>query len=58
MISESSIVIDAGYSLGKGDIEEKEEFIQKTVFCGVPGGIGPLTVAFTMKNLLKCYRDL
>ena len=58
MVSENSIVIDAGYSLGKGDIEEKKKFSQKTVFCGVPGGVGPLTVAFTMKNLLKCYRDL
>ncbi|PSH00871.1 MAG: bifunctional 5,10-methylene-tetrahydrofolate dehydrogenase/5,10-methylene-tetrahydrofolate cyclohydrolase, partial [Nanohaloarchaea archaeon SW_7_46_7] len=57
MVREDSIVIDAGYSLGKGDIEDKEKMDRKTNFCGVPGGAGPLTVAVTMKNLLKCYRN-
>ncbi len=57
MISEDSIVIDAGYSLGKGDIEDKKAISKKTVFCGVPGGVGPVTVAVTMKNLLRCYRN-
>ena len=57
MVSEDSIVIDAGYSLGKGDVEDKEAMDEKTVFCGVPGGVGPLTVAVTMENLLKCYRE-
>jgi len=57
MVREDSIVIDAGYSLGKGDIEDKKAMAEKTTFCGVPGGIGPLTVAITMKNLLQCYRN-
>ena len=57
MVSGDSIVIDAGYSLGRGDIEDKEAMSEKTVFCGVPGGVGPVTVAVTMKNLLKCYRN-
>ncbi|WP_414837758.1 bifunctional 5,10-methylenetetrahydrofolate dehydrogenase/5,10-methenyltetrahydrofolate cyclohydrolase [Candidatus Nanosalina sp. VS9-1] len=57
MVMEDSIVIDAGYSLGKGDVEDKKGMDEKTVFCGVPGGVGPVTVAVTMKNLLKCYRE-
>ncbi|AOV94426.1 hypothetical protein AQV86_00700 [Nanohaloarchaea archaeon SG9] len=57
MVREGTIVIDAGYSLGKGDIEDKEKMDRKTSFCGVPGGAGPLTVAVTMKNLLNCYRN-
>lgn len=57
MVREGSIVIDAGYSYGEGDIEDKEGMSEKTVFCGVPGGVGPVTVAVTMKNLLKCYRN-
>jgi len=57
MVREGTIVIDAGYSLGKGDIEDKEEMDRKTNFCGVPGGAGPLTVAVTMRNLLNRYRN-
>ena len=57
MVGKDSIVIDAGYSLGKGDIEDKKEMNEKTTFSGVPGGLGPVTVAVTMRNLLKCYRD-
>ena len=57
IVQKASIVIDAGYSLGRGDIEDKDAMSDKTVFCGVPGGVGPITVAVTMKNLLKCYRN-
>lgn len=57
MVKKDSIVIDAGYSLGKGDVEDKEAMENKTIFCGVPGGVGPLTVAYIMENLLKCYRE-
>jgi methylenetetrahydrofolate dehydrogenase (NADP+)/methenyltetrahydrofolate cyclohydrolase len=57
MVKKNSIVIDAGYSLGKGDIEDKETMNEKTTFSGVPGGLGPVTVAITMRNLLKCYRN-
>lgn len=57
MVGKDSIVIDAGYSLGKGDIEDKKEMNEKTTFSGVPGGVGPVTVAVTMRNLLKCLRN-
>lgn len=56
MVSEDSIVIDAGYSFGKGDVKEKQKMAQKTSFSPVPGGLGPITVASVLENLLKCYR--
>lgn len=56
MISENTVVIDAGYSLGKGDVKHKEEIAEKALLSPVPGGIGPITVAVTLENLLKCYR--
>jgi methylenetetrahydrofolate dehydrogenase (NADP+)/methenyltetrahydrofolate cyclohydrolase len=56
MISEDSVVIDAGYGSQGGDIEEIEGIAEKALLAPVPHGLGPVTVAVTLRNLLKCYR--
>jgi methylenetetrahydrofolate dehydrogenase (NADP+)/methenyltetrahydrofolate cyclohydrolase len=55
MITEDSFVIDAGYEAGeKSESEKVEDKVSK--LSPEPGGVGPITVAMTLKNLLKCYR--
>lgn len=57
MIAEDSIVIDAGYSYTDGELnQETEELENISKLSSVPGGLGPVTVAVTMKNLVKCFR--
>lgn len=55
MVTKNTFVIDAGYESGErsesGKIEDKVSKISPE-----PGGVGPVTVAMTLKNLLKCYR--
>lgn len=56
MIAEDGIVIDAGYSYTNGELnQETEELENISKLSSVPGGLGPVTVAITMKNLLKCF---
>lgn len=56
MVSEDSIVIDAGYSYSEGDVaQETDELEKPSKLSTVPGGLGPITVAMTMKNLVKCF---
>jgi len=57
MVPEGCVVLDAGYSDGRGDVEEKKRVSEKALLSPVPGGIGPLTVASVLENLLKCYRE-
>jgi methylenetetrahydrofolate dehydrogenase (NADP+)/methenyltetrahydrofolate cyclohydrolase len=59
MINKNSIIIDVGYSRIKnkiaGDVDPA--CLKKTKFLTpVPGGIGPLTVVYLFKNLLKAHR--
>jgi len=59
MIKGGSIVIDIGCMKfeGKtcGDVDF-ETVSQKTSYITpVPGGVGPLTVAFTIRNVLRCF---
>jgi len=57
MVSEDSLVIDAGFSFEDGELESESKNISENVRRSpVPGGVGPITVAMTLKNLLKCYR--
>lgn len=55
-IPEDSLVIDGGYAHGEGDLENYEEIAEKARVSPVPDGLGPLTVAYTLKNLLKLKR--
>lgn len=60
MIKEDAVVIDAGYAKedGKvqGDVKFEEVKEKASKITPNPGGVGPVTVAVTMRNLLKCYR--
>lgn len=55
MVKGDSVVIDAGYEHGEGDIQEPDEIAEKALIAEVPGGIGPVTVACTMQNLKKLH---
>jgi methylenetetrahydrofolate dehydrogenase (NADP+)/methenyltetrahydrofolate cyclohydrolase len=59
MIKKGSIVIDAGSARYKdktcGDVNFNSVYKRTSLITPVPGGVGPLTVAFTIKNLLRCY---
>ncbi|MEK9129902.1 MAG: bifunctional 5,10-methylenetetrahydrofolate dehydrogenase/5,10-methenyltetrahydrofolate cyclohydrolase [Patescibacteria group bacterium] len=56
MIKTNSIIIDVGYNFIKnkstGDVDFENIFKKAAFITPVPGGIGPLTVAFLLKN---CY---
>lgn len=54
-ITEDAIVIDAGYNASRhSDSEKVEEKVRQ--ISPVPGGVGPVTVAVTLENLLECVR--
>lgn len=55
-VPKGCLVIDGGYAHGEGDIEEVDDIAKKARISPVPDGLGPLTVAMTMDNLVKCYR--
>lgn len=61
MVETGTVVIDVGinYETGKisGDVDfdnvsKKASFITKT-----PGGVGPMTVAMLLKNVIYCYQN-
>lgn len=57
MIKPGAVVIDAGASLRKGklvgDVDFKEVSKKASYITPVPGGVGPMTVACLLENLLK-----
>ena len=56
MVSEKAIVIDAGTAESKGEMKgdvDKEIYQKAKAYSPVPGGVGPLTVAMLMKNLVE-----
>jgi len=59
-IKEGAIVIDVGISrVGKklvGDVEFETALKRASFITPVPGGVGPLTVAMLMRNLLACVK--
>lgn len=56
MIKKNAVVIDVGVSLvaGKmaGDVDEKSVSHKARAYTPVPGGVGPVTVACVMKNVM------
>jgi methylenetetrahydrofolate dehydrogenase (NADP+) / methenyltetrahydrofolate cyclohydrolase len=55
MVKEGVIILDAGTSEVSGKIEgdvDQDVFDKSSFFTPVPGGIGPLTVAVLIKNLI------
>lgn len=60
ILKEDAVVIDAGYAKEDGKVQGDVKFDQvkekASKITPNPGGVGPVTVAVTMRNLLKCYR--
>lgn len=60
MIKEDAVIIDVGISrdLGsvKGDVDFEDIKDTAAYVSPVPGGVGPLTVAMTLKNTLELYK--
>lgn len=55
MLTEDTFLIDAGYETSdRSETEKVEDYVEK--ISPEPGGVGPVTVAMTLKNLLKCYK--
>jgi len=61
MVKKGVVLVDVGASMEKGkvlgDIEIKSVFKKASFLAPVPGGVGPLSVACLLKNLLKLSRD-
>jgi len=57
MIKRGAVVIDAGTSLKRGrlvgDVDFKSVAKKASYITPVPGGVGPMTVAFLIENLVK-----
>lgn len=62
MVKLGATVIDVGINRvdGKlcGDVDFDSVFNEKTEYITpVPGGVGPLTVAYLLENTIKCYKN-
>lgn len=63
MVKEGVMLIDAGIivsGFGKviGDVDKESVFEKAAFLTPVPGGIGPLTVAFLLKNVYLSYEQI
>jgi len=57
MIPEDCLVIDASYSYTENRLKPDTDNLKDSIdISPVPGGVGPVTVAKTLENLVKCYR--
>jgi len=61
MIKDGVIVIDVGINRladGRlvGDVDYEKVALKAAAITPVPGGIGPLTIAFLLKNIVSAYR--
>jgi len=60
-IKEGAIVIDVGINRvdGRilGDVEFDKAFERASYITPVPGGVGPLTVAILMRNVLEAFKQ-
>lgn len=59
MVKEGAVIIDVGINrLGKkvvGDVDFENVKDKASAITPVPGGVGPMTIAMLLSNLLKCY---
>lgn len=57
MVKKGVVIIDAGSAMKKGklvgDVDSKEIYKKASYITPVPGGVGPLTVACLLENLVK-----
>lgn len=60
MVKDNCIIIDAGISRvnGKiyGDVDFENVSLKSKLITPVPGGVGPMTVAMLLENVLKAYK--
>lgn len=60
MVKEDAIVIDVGISryLGRviGDVDFDEVSLIADAITPVPGGVGPMTIAALLENVVECYK--
>lgn len=60
MVNKDAIIIDVGINKVKGKTYgdcDFEEISKKTEYISpVPGGVGPMTVAMLLENILNCYK--
>lgn len=62
MVKEGAIVIDVGINRGKdgkicGDVDFEEVSKVASYITPVPGGVGPMTIAMLMNNIVKAAKD-
>lgn len=62
MVKEGAIVIDVGINRGKdgkicGDVDFEEVSKVASYITPVPGGVGPMTIAMLMNNIIKAAKD-
>lgn len=61
MIKKDAVVIDVGINIedGKlyGDVDFKKVSKKASLITPVPGGVGPMTVAMLLKNVINCYEN-
>lgn len=58
----SPIIIDVGINRGEdgklhGDVSEKVKETWSSYYTPCPGGVGPMTVAMLMKNVIRAYKQ-
>lgn len=60
MVKEGAVVIDVGINRVDdrlvGDVDFEGVFDKASIVTPVPGGVGPMTVAMLMKNLITAYK--
>ena len=61
MIKEGTIVVDAGYTLDEdeivGDVDFAKVSKKASLITPPKGGVGPMTVAMFLKNIILCYNN-
>ena len=62
MVKEGAVVIDVGINRGedgklKGDVDFEEVSKKASYITPVPGGVGPMTIAMLMTNVVKAAKD-
>ena len=60
MVKQGVVIIDVGINREKngivGDVDFTEVSKKASLITPVPGGVGPLTIAFLLKNIIKCFK--
>lgn len=59
MIKRGAVIIDVGFTKVKGEIMgdfHPDCYGKSSFYSPVPGGVGPLTVAFVFKNLMRIWK--